>query len=402
MTPTLTLALSLHGAVTQALAHDPAVLQARAERDAASAGALAARAGSAPQLFVSYALTPQAGTTGTIAQRTTVVGLSKAFAFPGQAAAQTSAARSTQGAADARLERARHEATLRVVVMYLDAVVADDEASIAATQTAGAKRLLDAANLRLRAGDGPRIDVEQAAAAYASAQAAQAGADGKTQTAFATLDLALGLEPSARPTLEQPPTLTFATPAEQAAVNAALGARGDLRAADDDVRAAQASLRAATLAYAPSLDAAAGRQSGIDSGALVAGATISLNLHVPIDSGGAVRAQTAAARAGVERALAAREAVRRDVVLEVESALAGTRSAQIRVEAEQRAVAAAQAAAGAASLGFAHGAISAFQVLSAQAQEAAARGALISAQADAVKARYALRLAQGVDPDVTP
>ena len=402
MTPALTLALTLQSAITQALPRDPATLQARAERHAAAADTLAARAGSAPQLFVSYANAPQSGNAGTIAQRTSVVGISKSFAFPGEVGAQSAAARSTESAAAARVIRAQNEATLRIVVTYMDAFVAGDQSTIAAEGTASAKRVLDAANVRLRAGDGPRIDVEQAAAAYASAQSAQAAADGKRDISFAALDLAVGLDPSVRPTLTVPAPVTFTIPTEQAALAAALGARSDVRAADDDVRAARATLRAAGLAYAPSLDASAGRQSGIDSGVPVAGAVVSVSLHIPIDSGGAVRSQVERAHAGVDRALAQREALRRSVVLEVQSALADARSAQVRVEAERRAVDAARAAAGAANLGYAHGATSAFEVLLTQSQAATARGALVSAQADAVKARYALRLAEGANTDVTP
>lgn len=396
----LALSLSLRTAVERGLVRDPAVLQARAATHAAAAQTLAARAGSAPQLFVSYANAPQSGSAGTIAQRSTIVGIGKTFEIPALTGAQTAAARSGQQAVDEALIRARGEATVRIVGDYLGAVVAGDQAAIAADAVGAAKRVLDAAQLRLQSGDGPAIAVDQATAAYASAQAVRAAADGRRDAAYVALDLAVGLDPSARPALQEPAAAITAVPNAAAALAAALRARPDLRSADAEVRAARASLRAAELAYAPSLDVSAGRQSGIDTGVPVAGGTVSVSLHLPLDTSGAMRAQVERARAELDGALARREEVRRSVVQDVESATADVRSAQVRVAAEARAVDAARRAAAAAALGFSQGVTSAVDVLLAQSQYAAARGSLISAEADAVKARYALRTAEGVDPDV--
>ena len=399
----LAIALSLKSAIAQALPRDPAVVQARAEMSASAADARAVAAGGAPQLFASYSNVPQGGAANTtIAQHLTEIGVNKTFAFPGQLSAQVRAARSTQAASVARLARAEREAVTRIVGAYLDASVAEQRAAIADDAVASAKRLLDAANLRLRSGAGPKIDVDQAEAAYASAQAAQADADGKRDAAYAALDLAVGIDATAHPRLDDPDPEEIAVPDDNAAIAAALHAREDPRAADDDVLAAAAALRAVQLSAAPSLDLSAARQSGVDSGVPISGGTISVSVHVPIDVTGVVRAQVERARADYERAVAAREALRRTVVLDVESAIAGVRSTQLRVNAERRAVDAARSAAAAADLGFRHGATSAVDALIAQSQYVSTRGDLISAEADAIKARYALRLAEGVDVDVTP
>ncbi|MDE2573394.1 MAG: TolC family protein [bacterium] len=398
----LALALSLQTAIAQGVPRDPSVRRAEAAVLGAQAARTAARAGSAPDLYGSYAVVPQSAGKTTLAQRSTVIGVSKSFAFPGLTLAQMQAAGASESAAVASLLHARRTAALTIVTDYLDALVAQKQAAISGEAVQAGLKTLQAAQLRYEAGSGPEIDIERAQAAYATAQAAQAQAGGKREGAFAALDLAVGIDPLAHPALVQP-ELPSSKPLDPAAVvRIALAGRADLRAADEEVRSAEASLRAAGLSYAPSFDVSAGHQSGIDSGAPISGDTVNLTVRLPLDTSGALHAKVESAKAALETARATRDSAVRSVTLDAETAVAGIRASQLRLVAEERAAQAAQAAATAASIGFEHGATSAVDVLLAQSQAATAQSNLVAAQADAVKAHYALELAEGVNPDVAP
>ncbi|MHB8148344.1 MAG: TolC family protein [Vulcanimicrobiaceae bacterium] len=398
MIPVIAAILTMQSAIAAAVPRDPVVLAAAASVRVARADALSARAGAAPVIFETYAAAPQAGSPGTLTQRTVIVGISKSFAFPALTLSLAAAARSAAAAAQATLVQARYDAAMHTIDVYLSALVAREQAHIAEDAVTTAKQTLDAARLREKAGAGPKIDVDRALAAFASAQAAQAAAQGRRDAAFAALDLAVGIEPSARPHIIEPVPPTAPKADASAALAAALRARPDLHATEELVRAARAGVSAAYASYAPSLDLSAGRQRGLDAGSPISGGTVSVTLNLPLDTSGAIRAKVERARGALSFTQAQGENLARAVALQVETAVAQLRAAKAGVTASARAERAALAASNAAALGFSNGAVSAVDAIIAQSQYAAARGALAAARADAVRAFYALRIAEGVEP----
>lgn len=402
MIPIVAAVLTLQAAISLALPRDPAVLAASASVEIAHADALSARAGSPPTLFESYAASPQSGPVGILTQRTRIVGISKSFAFPALTLSQASAARSSVAAARAMLVQARYDATMRTIDAYLNALVADQQVRIALDAVSTANRTLDASRLRERAGAGPRIDIDRSIAAFATAQAAAATAQGRSDAAFAALDLAVGIDPSAQPALVEPKAPTNGAIASPAALAVALRARPDLLALADDIRAARAGISAAYASYAPSFDVSAGKQQGLDGGVPITGGIVSVALNLPLDTAGAMRAKVGRARSVLALRQAQNEQLSRLISLQVETAIAQLHAARATVAASERAERAALAANDAAQLGFSNGAVSAVDALMAQSQYTAARAALAAARADHVRAFYALRLAEGIEPYAGP
>lgn len=395
-------ALTLQAAVSLAVPRDPAVQAAAASAGAAQADVVTARAGAPPTLFQSYAASPQSGSAGVLTQRTRIFGISKSFAFPAFTLSQAAGARSSAAAARAMLTQTRYDAAMRTIDAYLGALVSDQQLRIATDAVDTAKRTLDAARLRERAGAGPRIDIDRSIAAFATAQAVEARAQGKRDAAFAALDLAVGMDPTARPALVEPRTPASAAITAPAALALALQSRPDLQASAEQVRAAEAGVSAAYASYAPSLDVSAGNQQGLDGGIPIKGGVVSVAINLPLDTGGALGAKVRRAKFLLVRRRAQLEQLTRAIAVQVETALAGVRAATASVSASERAQRAALAASNAAQLGFSQGAVSAVDVLIAQSQLTASRAALSGARADVVRAFYALRMAEGTEPYALP
>jgi CzcA family heavy metal efflux pump len=401
--------LALAVAEQRALAASPDVRTAQAALAGARAAYDQVRGTYGVAATAGYAEAPQGGTSGTIAQRLSTVGLQVTL---GDVASYSplvaQAAASLRAAATDELTAERVERT-KVVGLYYAALKARSVASARTDALASATAFLDAAQKRFAAGDAPRIDVTRAQVAQAKAQADLARARSEDANAADALSREAGLAPSA---LASAPAATRIAPATtplvaaarvapsaattaiattvllpEQAVTRALANRADVRSADENVRAAQAGVRAAQRAVIPPVTISAGYTRGVDSGVKIGGPTIGAQMAIPL--GGALGAKVRAQRALLDAATAKREGVVRQISLEVGSA---ARTAAATVDAERAtatALNAARAELDAASLGYRNGASTSLDLSS-------ARSAYVQAQVDELSALYDRLQAQAV------
>jgi len=371
--------LALPDAQLRAVAASPEVRTARANVDAARAAYDQARGTYGLSATAGYAEAPQGAPGGTIAQRLTTYGaqitLGDIAAYSplvAQAAAALRASQTDEIAAE-RAER------VKVVGLYYAALRARSVSAARTGALGSAGAFLDAAQKRFAAGDAARIDVVRAQLAQARAQADLARARADDANADDALAREAGIAPSALAGAGTEPVASAQIPAPDDAVTAALARRADVRSADDNVRAAQAAVRAAERGVLPPVTLNAGYERGVDSGFAVAGPTVGAQIAIPI--GGALGAKVRGQRALLDVATAKRDAVTRQIAVEVGAA---SRSASAAVDAEHATAAgldAARAELDAATLGYRNGVSTSLDLSS-------ARNAYVQAEIDELSALY--------------
>jgi outer membrane protein TolC len=402
--------LALADAEQRALAASPDVRTAQATLAGARASYEQVRGTYGVSATAGYAEAPQGGTSGTIAQRLSTVGLQVTLGdVASYAPLVAQAAASLRAAATDELTAERMERT-KVVGLYYAALKARSVASARTDALASATAFLDAAQKRFAAGDVPHIDVVRAQVAQAKAQADLARAKSEDANAADALAREAGVAPSALASAPAAtPTGAATTPLVAAArvtpaapttsiapktilsadqaVTRALANRADVRSADENVRAAQAGVRAAQRAVIPPITLSAGYTRGVDSGVNIGGPTIGAQMAIPL--GGALGAKVRTQRALLDAATAKREGVARQIAVEVGSA---ARTAAATIDAERAtatALDAARAELDAASLGYRNGASTSLDLSS-------ARSAYVQAQVDELSALYDRLQAQAV------
>lgn len=216
----LALAMTPDQAVVAALAHDPALAAAQARVEAAQ-GAVAAAAGLRENPWVDARL----------GNDRLEVEASQLLSLTGEGLAAARSARATLDSVQAAHDRARLQTAAEARRAWLRAAVAQAQVEVATDELAGATRLRDAADLRLRAGDAAALEVRLARLEQVRAVGLVLEATGALADATASLAALTG-----------DPTATAA--GDPLAAAPALGQAGPR----DDVRAADAALDAARLA----------------------------------------------------------------------------------------------------------------------------------------------------------
>lgn len=387
--------LSLADAQSAALARSPDVVAARARVAEQQANFNAVRSTIVPALVANYSQAPQLGNfNDSISQHTTTVGaqvtLGDLFAYSpavAQASAMLSAARSDAASAE-RVERSN------VIALYYGAL------SAAATHRArdvardGAKRDRDAAEIRFKAGDAPRLDVVRASVALAQADADLARAQADDANATAALALETNVDSSTLLTTDVDARAPegFALDV-RAATESALAARPEIASARENVAAEERALAVARMGIFPFVTVNGGYSTGTDAGVKISGPSVGVNLTLPL--GGASIDRAAAESARLDQARAQREKLVRQVTLEVGAAVRSYAAQTRAEEAAERALGEARAERDATLVGYRSGATSSLDVEAARTTYVQALVAAIAAHYAQAQARATLDVLMG-------
>jgi outer membrane protein len=284
---------------------------------------------------------------------------------------------------------------VRAADAYFNVLTAIETLAAARAQEVAVKRQLDQAQERFDGGLAPITDVYEARAAHDSARAgairAQVGLDdaneGLVEITGQPLRRLRGLAGDFRPALPVPAD-------EEAWVQHALRFNPGLRAAELSVSASEDDIASARAGHYPRLSASASynrsrtygsseASGGIDSPADSAneGATISLQLEVPIFAGGSVRSRVHQAMYNRDGAARRLEQQRRAVSRQTRSAYRAVQAGIAEIEARGAALSSARSAFAASEAGLEVGTRTIVEVLITQQN-------LFSAQRDHAIARH--------------
>lgn len=385
-------------AIAAAVARDPDLAAAAAERDAAKARVSQARAAEGPTVSASGSIgigyldprgffgIPAEGVVPRSAQVTAEMPVFTGGRLPA-GRAQAIAGLAIGNAALAARQR---QLELDVASAYANVYAARksrDAAAYSATQLAESERQ---AELLFRAGETARTEYLQAQSRRAEAQAAAAHAEGELQSAAARFQSLTGLQATS---VDESPAAPAAPRSRDEAVRTAVAGNPAIVQADAAVTAAQAAMRSARAGRAPTLAAFAEGSSIRDqffpdykADAVTAGVR---GRWTFFDSGH-TRSKVAEATAGLRSAEARALSARRDVQVQTVVAWEGFHSAQAQRSAAERQRVAAQAALRDARLEFKAGAKPLLAVLEAERDAVAAEASV--ARSDGEVARAAWRL----------
>ena len=386
--------LSLAQAQSAALATSPDVTLADAvvrENAAALAGA---RGALGPSVTGSYVEAPQGGANNeTISQRLTTVGLQTTVGDLLAYSPLVASAAATLRSAQASLVAAQRTERVKVIGLYYDALKARAITGARDNALRTAQQQRDAAAVRVRAGDAPRLDVVRANVAVARATAAAETARAADQNATEALAVEANAKSSPLDrTVDQPlPAASDIAPAD--AVARALANRADVRAARETTAAAQAAAAAARRGAFPALTVGAGYEKGVDSGVRIQGPTINVTLGIPLN--GSARSQAAQKTAIVAQDVAKAQAQERQIALDVAAAARNLAAAQRATAASSQARQEAFTELQATDLGYRNGASSSLELANARDTYTQALVDELSSVYDELKARATLDLGVG-------
>ena len=379
--PSLTLADALAGAATLAGSSDTASALEQERRITR-----AARPSSAVGLSSAIAETPKSGAPPerTLTEQVTLDIGSRERRLGALRATQAGSAQAFASAASARF------ATAQGIVTAFFAVASDRAEVTAADESAAlAARSLTAATERRRVGVAPRIDVERARSALATAEADVAASTAALAADRTMLAALVGRAVVTDVALPAP----LVVPDQDATIALVLLTNPSVSAAAALLDAARASLDTARGALRSDVVVGAGLAVNRQGSQTSIGPALSLGILTPFASG-LGKASVASARASTIAAQATLVQARRDAV---EAALV-TRTQALRASARlpslEDALASAQSVASAELAGYRLGAVSSTDLTLAQAQLSAARTAFARARVEAAgaAARFALEI----------
>ncbi len=377
-------ALSLQGAQTKAVVLDLGVQQAAANVQQRGADLHLAQIADFPHAVADYSLAPQAGPgTGpsTVEQRLASIGagisLNDIVAAPAAIRSAAADLLAAQRASDAAMLFARENA----VRLYYGALGAIALEEFRRAELTGTLQDRDAARLRARSGESPRLDVMRADVAVEQARADLAQASAQRADAVGALASATGVPSRALSAIavRAPPPRSQAY-AVDAAVARALAVRPEIAALQASIDARHADLAVARNSALPAVTATAGYASGIDAAIPVHGPSAAVRVDLPLASPAGSRIAIAKAQLDAVRAQLAD--ARRTIALQVSAAVRDARSASQAARAAGAAREAAARALAAVELGYREGASSSLDI-------ADARRAYVQASVSALVSEYA-------------
>ena len=380
--------LPLGAAEDAAIAHSPDVAAARAKVDEQQALFDAARAAYSPALTANYAQSPQLGNSGgTVEQQLTTVGAQISLGDLFANSPAVAQAHATLLGAQFDLDNARRNERITVIGEYYSALVAHATLDARNIELDSAKAEEQAAQLRYRSGDAPKLDVVRASVAVAQAEADLARARAEMQNADAVLSTETGIE-----TLQLQPqessTMRFTlgpAPDPEHAITQALASRPEIASAQADVAAEEHAVAVARRGGLPLVTLAGGYTTGVDTGFPVHGASANVTMTYPV--GGASHDRVVAEQARLVQAQAMLEKARRSVIIEAGSAARTYAAQTAALAAAAQAREQAQAEFDATETGYRNGASSSLDVES-------VRATYVQALVNEITALYAQAQAQ--------
>lgn len=293
--------------------------------------------------------------------------------------------------AAAQFVQAEQDLILRVTQAYFDVVVAQENIVVAQAQMQAVQEQLKQAKGGFEKGTHAITDVHEAQSRLALATSQWVAARNELANKQAALTKVVGQEPGPLSVLEPAVVIPKPQPDNlQAWINRARERNPAVQARQSAVEAARIEVRRSRAEYLPTLDLTASYGKNYASGSTVYPVDYatradqrqaSVQLSMPIFSGGATRSRVTEATANEYRAWAELEAVRRQVAGDVQQAYTGIENGLAQIEALQAAVESSQSAVKGNRVGFGLGIRTNIDVLNAEQQ-------FYTVQRDLAKARY--------------
>lgn len=281
------------------------------------------------------------------------------------------------------IERLQNETALAAKNLFFNVLLTQQQVATQEEQVRYAQENVRITEARLRQGIVSRFDVLTAQTALSTAQQQLIGAQDQAGLAQADLSYLIGTDPDQALTLQTPPL----PPLDQEinlrqTTQAAIGRRPEVRQATANIREARRLVKLAGSTLLPTLGlVASGERASIASQtAPQSYASVTAQLAVPLDDGGATRSRVRSARVDVDTQVLTLDQVKLNVSLEVRQATLNIRSAQGQVASAQTGVVQGQEALRLAYLRYQGGLGTFLDVLNALAQLAQTRTNLANAQ----------------------
>jgi len=405
--------LTLQEAERAAQERQPQLRAARASTEAAGARADQSRSGLLPQ--ASATARYQRSTANTIPNPgfagarsgssfdnfnfySTNVGISQLLWDFGQTSGRWRASQASAQAAADQESATGQQVVLQVRSAFFTARADKALYAVAQENLTNQRRHLDQIQGMVEVGQRPQIDLSQALAATANAQVQLINAENAYTTSRLLLNQAMGVEGSIDYEVADdalPPLPEEEAPPD-ALLKAALQARPDLAAAEQQIRVQQLTIRSIQGAYAPTLSGNAGFTQGgtaLDNLGwnLSAGVTLSWQLF----QGGLTRAQVHEAEANLVNAAAQLDVIKQQVRVDVEQSRLAVRAAKTALASSKQALVAAREQRQQAEARYLNGAGSVIELGDAQIAEATAGAQVVQTDFQLATARAQLLRALG-------
>ncbi len=281
------------------------------------------------------------------------------------------------------IERLRNETALAAKNLFFNLLLTQSQVATEEEQVRYAEENVRITQARLSQGIVSRFDVLTAQTALSTAQQLLISGQDERDLAQANLSYLLGTDPDVPLTLETPPLppLTQTVDLKQS-TQTALARRPEIRQANSNIQESQRLVRLAGSTLLPTVSiVASGEQTTTASiTAPKSFGTITAQVSLPLDDGGATRSRVRSAQVDVQTQLLTLEELKLNVALEVRQATLNIRNGQAQVGAAQTGVTQAQEAVRLAYLRYQGGLGTFLDVLNALAQLAATRNNLSSAE----------------------
>ena len=281
------------------------------------------------------------------------------------------------------IERLQNETALAAKNLFFNFLLTQEQVATQEEQVRYAQEDVRITEARLRQGIVSRFDVLTAQTALSTAQQQLTAAQDQRDLAQADLSYLLGFDPDQPLTLQTPPL----PPQNQAidlkqTTQTAIARRPEVKQAIANVSEARRLVKLAGSTLLPTLGlVASGEQASIASATAPRSyASLTAQIAVPFDDGGATRSRVRSARVDVDTQVLTLDQVKLNVSLEVRQATLNIRSAQAQVGSAQTGAAQAQEALRLAYLRYQGGLGTFLDVLNALAQLALTRTNLSNAE----------------------
>ncbi len=390
--------MSVADVIERALCHNPQTHEAWAQARAQAAQVGVAQAAYLPNLNLT-ATSQRRFVDGVTDQTAALATLSYLLFDSGQRGALFESAHQLLVAANARQENVVQQVFFAAAQAYYNWFALDATGRASRDAEAAANESLKAARARFDAGVGTPADVLQAQTAVSQAVLNRIRAEGEAKSARGVLANVVGVDANTPLYIEPPaqamPSVEFDSDVDRL-IDFAKRLRPDLVAARAQVSAARSQVEAARAAGLPSVSVSAARaMNDVSNTAPLFGNTLSVTVSIPAFNGYATTYRVQAARDELDARLAARDAIERQVSLDVWRSYQSlaTESQSLRATADLRA--SAEEAYQVASGRYQAGVGTLIELLNAQSAQANARAQAVAARFNWHIARFSLGLAVG-------
>lgn len=307
--------------------------------------------------------------------------------------------------AEAQFRLASQDLILRVAQAFFDVLLAQESVSVTSAQELAVTQQLNLARRNFQVGTATVTDIHEATSRLDLARSQHITANNDLTIKRAELERIVGTAPSELPILNSGVHLPRPHPDNMDEWVALAQTNSPLLAIHDghkDIYEQQ--LIRSRAGHAPTADLSASYGTSYASGSITSptdvpvrsrSGQIGLQLTVPIWSGGAVASRIEEAQANLDKAVADREAGRRQAIMQARQAFSGITTGLAQIEALSSAVRSSQEAVKANQIGYRIGTRINIDVLNAEQQLYATRRDLARAKMEALMHGLRLKAATG-------